>query len=32
MIAGESKSLDAEEMIKRYPFVGNMQEYIIPST
>ena len=32
MIAGDIKSLDAEEMIKRCPFVGNMQEYIIPST
>ena len=32
MIAGDIKSLDAEEMIKRCPFVGNVQEYIIPST
>ena len=31
MINGNNKSLDAEEMIKRCPFVGNMQEYIIPS-
>ncbi len=32
MIAGDIKSLDAQEMIKRCPFVINIQEYIIPST
>ena len=32
MIAGDIQSVEAEDLIKRCPFVGNMQEYIIPST
>ncbi len=31
MIACEIKSVDAEDLIKRCPLAGNMQEYIIPS-
>ncbi len=31
MIAGDIKSLEAEDLIKRYFFVGNIRDYIIPA-